>query len=92
MSSRGLFVSTCACVCAVEGTRPVHSTRECMLYVRSHVGLDFMCVCSHMCVQTCTYVPAHNRSRNGQSGRELESGYTSAMERGHLSQRCAEIT
>ena len=49
-------------------------------------------MCSHMCVQTCTYVPAHNRSRDGQSGRELESGYTSAMERGHLSQRFAEIT
>ena len=23
----------------------MHSTRECMLYVRSHVGLEFVCVC-----------------------------------------------
>lgn len=97
MSSRGPFVSACACVCAVERgredrTRPVHSTRECMLHVRSHVGLEFVCVCSYMFVQTYTYVPAHNRSRDGQSGRELESGSTSAVERGHMSQRFAEIT
>lgn len=51
-----------------------------------------VCVFIHVCSNVHTYVPAHNRSRDGQSGRELESGSTSAVERGHMSQRFAEIT
>lgn len=51
----------CMCVC-VEGGREdrtgwMHSTRECMLYVRSHVGLEFVCVC--VCVFTYVCANVH---------------------------------
>lgn len=73
------YMCTCVCglVCAAETrredrTRQTCSTGERMSYLRSHVELEFvsLCVCSHTCVQMHTYVPAHYRSRDRQSGRQ----------------------
>lgn len=88
----------CECACtyvgAVEGgTRQTRSTGQCMLYVRSHMGLAFVCECAHIRVfeRTHMFQLTAGAETDNQEGREPECANNSVVERS-LSQRFAEMT
>lgn len=83
--SHAIKGSACECVCTCvcghvraaetrreDRTRRTCGTGQCVSYLRSHVEPEFVsvCVCSRTRVQMHTYVPAHYRGRDRQSGRQ----------------------